>query len=339
MAITDNLDPADPSYADQIRQRILQQQQGADPASIYMGGSPTFNEAAGASTPSPTFAPTVAAPQAAGGTANPNLLGPNYSGPAPASFGGPATTTDQVPVPSVNPEVVYTDQAGHGYDPSALYAAWASPSFRSDPANARVGDILAQYGFGPGGTAAAGAPAGASGTAATTAADVSPGSPSGPSAWQQSIRAMILQRLQQAGQPVDPNSPEIQATLEAARNEASRATDTERTALAERLYAQGDSGGLRSNALTQQIQQSGERNAQSLGGIRAQLLTNQYNQKRQELNQLLQLATQSGDAESAREIQVQLAQLQAAVQREGLGVNLAEFGATLNQNAVLAGLN
>lgn len=162
------------------------------------------------------------------------------------------------------------------------------------------------------------------------------------SPFQNPIRQIILGQLAQAQTPVDPNSPEIASTLSAARDEATRASEQERTALAERLYAQGvaggGSGGLDTNALTQQIQQSGERNAGALSTLRGQLLMNAYNQKRSQLQNLLSIATQSGDAESARAVQIQLAQLQAAIQREGLGINLGEFTSQLNQNAALAGL-
>ncbi len=156
------------------------------------------------------------------------------------------------------------------------------------------------------------------------------------------IRQLIMKQLATAGGPVDPNNPEISSTLSAARDEASRQTDQERTALAERLYAQGigtgGTGTLGSNELTQQIQQSGERNAGALSTLRGQLLQNEYNQKNTQLQNLLSLAVQSGDAESARAIQAQIANLQAAIAREGLGVNLGEFGAALNQNSALAGL-
>lgn len=81
-------------------------------------------------------------------TASPNLLGPNYTGALPASFGGPATTADQVPVPSTNPGVIYTYN-GKGYNPAELNAAWQDPTFKNDPMNARVADLLQQYGYGP----------------------------------------------------------------------------------------------------------------------------------------------------------------------------------------------
>lgn len=275
--------------------------------------------------------PDFASPQ----TANPNLLGPNFSGPAPASFGGPAAP-GQTPVPSVNPQVVYTDASGKGYDPAQLNAAWSDPSFRNDAVNARVGDLLTQYGYG----GAPAAPAPATAAASTGNGAVATGAPAAApqSGWNDAIRQIIMQQIGQATSPVDPNSPEIAATMGAASDAGQRAAQDERTALAERLYAQGG-GGLNSNALTQQIQQSGEKQASTLSNLKASLLTNEYNQKRQQLQSLLSLAVQSGDAESARQAQMAIANLNAAVQREGLGVNLSEFGAQLNQNAALAGLN
>ena len=152
------------------------------------------------------------------------------------------------------------------------------------------------------------------------------------------VRAMILQGLTAAGQPVDPNSPQIAATMSAAQDQASRSADAERTALAERLYASGGNQGVNTDALTRQIQQSGEANASSLSTLKAQLITNEYNQKLNTMQQDLQLAVQAGDTQSAQAIQVQIANLQAAVQREQIGANLGEFGAQLSQNAALAGL-
>jgi hypothetical protein len=149
------------------------------------------------------------------------------------------------------------------------------------------------------------------------------------------IRQLILQRLQAAGSPVDPNAPQIASTLSAARDEGQRQSALERTQLAERLYAQGQ-GGLGSDALTRQIQQSGEKNAASLSSLRANLITQQYTQKFSELQNLLQLAVASGDAESARNVQLQLAALQAQVQREGIGANLAISGQN-NNNITVAG--
>lgn len=151
------------------------------------------------------------------------------------------------------------------------------------------------------------------------------------------VREFLLARLKEASAPVNENDQNIAAPLQAARDETARSTDTERTALAERLYAQG--GGLNSNALTQGIQQSSERNAGQLSSLRASLISNEYNARRTQMTQLLQQALSSGNTDAAQQIQVQIAALNAALQREGLGANLAMFGANLNQQAALAGLN
>lgn len=152
------------------------------------------------------------------------------------------------------------------------------------------------------------------------------------------VRAMLMSRLEAASKPVDENDITISQPLAAARDETQRAQQTERTALAERMYAQGG-GQLNSDALNQAIQQSSERNAGGLSQLRAGLITHAYEQKLSEMQQDLQLAMASGDTESAQLLQAQIAALSASVQREGLGVNLAEFMAQLNQRTALAGLN
>jgi hypothetical protein len=151
------------------------------------------------------------------------------------------------------------------------------------------------------------------------------------------IRAQLMARLAELGKPVDENAAGIGQAVTAARDEGTRAAQTERTALAERLYAQRD-GGLNSNALTQQIQQSGEKQGAAMGSLRANLLMSEYARKQAALQQTLQLAVQSGDAEAARAAQKAIADLQAQLQREGFGVDLAKYKAFLDQNAVLNGL-
>lgn len=117
----------------------------------YAGGSAGFQEAT---------------PQAPSAPSGQNYLTPGYQMPAPgtaANLGIP-----NVPRPSVNPSVVYTDQQGNGYDAPALAAAMKNPGFSGNPLNARVGDILTQYGYGapqqatP--AAGSGSPSGYSGT-------------------------------------------------------------------------------------------------------------------------------------------------------------------------------
>lgn len=149
------------------------------------------------------------------------------------------------------------------------------------------------------------------------------------------LRAMIQQRLTSASQPVDPNDPTITGTVNAARDEATRASETERSQLAERLYAQG---GLNTDQLTQQVQQSGEKTALGLGSLKAQLIQREVQSRRTELQSVMQMALAAGDSQMAREIQMQIAQLDAMLREEGMGIDLAKFTADLNQKAALAGL-
>lgn len=171
----------------------------------------------------------------------------------------------------------------------------------------------------------------------TTGPSSNVNSPYGDDAIIKQFREAIAKRLKEIGEPVDENAAYIREPLSAARNEASRTTDTERNALAERLYAQGS--GLNTDALTRQIQQSGERNAVGLGGLKAQLITREYDARRQDLMGMLQQATASGDNASARAIQEELAALDATLKREGMGVDLAKYLAWLNLQTAQVGAN
>lgn len=66
---------------------------------------------------------------------------------------------------------------------------------------------------------------------------------------------------------------------------------------------------MNTNELNQGIQASAERTAVGLGTLRGQLISQEYTQKKQEMQSYLQMALAAGDAQSAREIQLYLAQL------------------------------
>lgn len=144
------------------------------------------------------------------------------------------------------------------------------------------------------------------------------------------LRQIIMQRLGDASKPVDPNDPSIALPMSAARDQATRSTDTERNALAERAYA---TGGLNTDVVSRQIQQSGEKNAGALSSLRATLITKELQSRKDELTNILQLAIQSGDADSARQVQMQIAALNAEIQREGIGATLGMYQQTQNTQA------
>lgn len=153
------------------------------------------------------------------------------------------------------------------------------------------------------------------------------------SPFQDQIRSIILSRLGALSQPYDPNSPEITQPLDAARVEVARAQQQARNALAERLYATGN---LNTNELNQGVQQNIEQGGQALGTLRSNLITTQLQNRAAQLQSLLSLAVQTGDTASAQAIQVELANLNAELTRQGYGVNLAEFAANQNANATTA---
>ena len=183
------------------------------------GGSSGFNEA---ETGTPTARTAVDNPAA------PVQQLPTAPAPFDTSNGGvPQTQTGYAPVVGANLQTtqaptastVFTNGntgATATYDPaSGMYIDSNGQSIRPDAIRT---NNPAAY---------SGQPASAAGASAAAPASASPD-------FNAQIRQIILQQLAQAGQPVDPNSPEISATMSAASDAGSRASDAERTALAER---------------------------------------------------------------------------------------------------------
>lgn len=349
MAVTAPLD--DPQAA--LRKRLLARGAAAGPA----GGAPELE------TPLPPVvnpAPAVAAPgpvQPAVPAGVPRTTAPTApAAPAPAQ----AVTGDQPWLNWINSAYGQSKSRGTGFadlpqgttleQAIARYnqETGANAKYLGGPSGDRVdfgqgatdaltsgGQLWSDYG------AMSGAPrAGASGVGGAAGGVGGVGAAGGAGGaggndFQAQTRALLLERLKQAGSPLDPNGGGIGEAMAGARLEADRASQMERTALAERRAASGDTSG----SLQQGIQQSAERNAVGLGSLRATLIQKEYAAKRQEMENLLQLATASGDAQAARDVQVQLANLDATVRREGLGLDAAKYTAYLNQDAAKAGLN
>jgi hypothetical protein len=180
-----------------------------------------------------------------------------------------------------------------------------------------------------GGGGAAGAPGG--GGAAGGLGGVGGGTGASGNAYTDQVRAMLMTRIKNNMAPVNEQDSGIKDAMDAARLEAGRASDQERRDLAERAYASGDLGG---DTIRQGIMQSAEKNAVGLGGMRAKLIAQEYQARRSDLNDAMQQALASGDAQMAREVQQALAQLDATVRREGLGVQMAQFAQGQNVNTV-----
>lgn len=152
--------------------------------------------------------------------------------------------------------------------------------------------------------------------------------------YQDAVRAALLAQLQNMGKPIDPNDPTITTQLNAQSNLLERMRQQRRAASAERMAAQGlNSGGAGSGAFEQDLAAGFEDKAGQLAGIQGQLLSRANEQRIGQLQQALSLAVQSGDAEAARGIQMQIAQMQNAMQQAQLGQQARQWDDSFGLNA------
>lgn len=160
----------------------------------------------------------------------------------------------------------------------------------------------------------------------------SAGAPAAASAYTSGLRDILAQQLGQASQPVSANDPGVRDILAGERLASQRSAERQQGANAERLAGMGlaDSGAAETGR--QGIEQNrGERDVMATG----QVLSQELGQRRQQLQNLLQLALMSGDTESARQVQMELAKLQQSQHDDQLA-----FGyAGLDQQSNLAALN
>lgn len=167
---------------------------------------------------------------------------------------------------------------------------------------------------------------------ASSAAFAAPAQAAPQNDFQNQIRALLLQKLQEFGKPTDPNDPVIAGQTEAYRNERTRSAERERAQMAERAAFQGLlSGGQSSGAFDTTVQGINEEAGQDVSGFKAQLMGRELENRRSQLASMLSLAVQSGDQESARALQLQIAQMDAELRRLGLEQQGSQFNAQLGQ--------
>lgn len=291
-----------------------------------------------------------------------NDFSPPPAGPGsstlPASFGGPVPP-GQTPPPSVNNQVVYTDSSGKGYNPQELQAAWGngSSAFASDPLNARVRDILPQYGSvmgspmtatpPPGQTynstltapttpAATTPPTGASGTlgagtagAASSFLNPNPTASStsnlAGSGQSQDLVNLLMQRAQQSLN-IDPTTDSIiKPQIDAARANSDRMNRSYMSQAAER-------GGPNSN--TDAIGRSlAENSAQGITGLQSQLTQNELTSRRQEIQNALSESGSMLTSQQQMSLQQELGLINAQLQQSQQGNQNDQFLATLGLNS------
>jgi len=146
------------------------------------------------------------------------------------------------------------------------------------------------------------------------------------------VRNLLLQQLSGLSSGPDP----LRQALQAYDTQSQRDQQSNRDALAERAYAGGnlDTGGFNTAVAQNQESAAGQR-ANFAGNTTYQDAQN----RRQQLTQLLSLATSSGLTQQAQDLQRQIAEIDAQLRAGGLGFNYAQLQAQMNRDAVLAGLN
>lgn len=188
---------------------------------------------------------------------------------------------------------------------------------------AKAGDNTAIW-MGAGGAGAGAMGGGSSGDGALGGAGASGGG-----SYQDQIRQLILGQLQGLSKPVDANDPQIAAEMSAQGRVLDRQAQQARAQAAERAAFQGLlNGGAGSGSFDTTLQGINEQKGEALTGLQAQLFGRTIQQNQSRLNQLLNMALQSGDAESARALQLRIAQMDEQLRRLGLSQQASQWGET-----------
>lgn len=144
------------------------------------------------------------------------------------------------------------------------------------------------------------------------------------------ITQMLQSLIGRDQQPIGMDSPEVNPALAAYKGNRSNALAEQRNALAERAAAPGGSG-TNSGAFDAATNAAQEKAGQDTASFGGNLIYNANQQRQQQLQSMLALATSLGLGDQAQQIQDEMNKL-------NLGYNYTALDAGLNQQAVLAGL-
>ncbi len=160
------------------------------------------------------------------------------------------------------------------------------------------------------------------------------GAGTGGTSFQDQIRAMLLDQLKKAGQPVDLNDPALKAELDTQGNALEQTRRDRRGAAAERAAMQGLlSGGQSSGAFDSEVASGFEDKANNQSAVIANMYGREMQAKRTQMQNLLNMAVQSGDAESARALQLKIAEMDAELKRMGLAQSQSQWNDSFGLSA------
>lgn len=144
------------------------------------------------------------------------------------------------------------------------------------------------------------------------------------------ITQLLQSLLGRDQQPIGMDSPEVNPALTAYKGNRANALAEQRNALAERAAGPGGAGAS-SGAFEAASNAAQEKAGQDTATFGGNLIYNANQQRQQQLQSLLALATSLGLGDQAQQIQDEMNRL-------NLGYNYTALDANLNQNALLAGL-
>ena len=154
---------------------------------------------------------------------------------------------------------------------------------------------------------------------------------------QNSLREILMGQLGQATQPLSADSPGIREVLAGGRLGLQRGAERARGDSAE-MRAYDGSGGVGGKAFESDVSRINQQQAEGDAVMTGDVLNRELQNKRQHLTQLLAMATQLGDAESARLLQAQLSAIQTQLAQGQFYDRQAFDYTSLNQQGNLATL-
>src|SRR3990167_6561725 len=151
--------------------------------------------------------------------------------------------------------------------------------------------------------------------------------------FQDQIRALLLEQLGKMGEDPAIDDPALKNQSDAFRRAQVRGGEQQRAALAERAAFTGlNSGGAGSGAFETGIQGIQEGIGEDTAAFDAGLVGQELQGRRAQLQNLLQMALATGDAEAARMVQLQMAQMDDALRRATLGQQRYQYDDTMGFN-------
>lgn len=169
--------------------------------------------------------------------------------------------------------------------------------------------------------------------------------------YNQNLRLQLLKQLSTLGTPSTNESESIKPALDAYNVQSKREEQNQRSQLAERYYAMGNTGGagLDTGAFNTAVAQNMEKGGEARSANASSVVYQDNLNRRNQLQQMMQTAVNAGQTDAAQRIQMAIAEMDAKLQEQSLqqgfetsnnnlAFNYYNSDATNNRDAVLAAM-